>query len=369
MIEKRPPKIEDPLELNEEAQSTTHFHDDILDDVEIDGADPKLDDDSAELTAAMLRKQKLNGALMTYGVGAAFFGIMVLLAYPHFKHYFVKPEPTTQQFAGVPLPPEARINHFAADTNPSGPAALGQAGQDVAAMRPATAGSPPSSSAVPSGAAQSGGDVSTATVSGTETAAASAPIMLPVPPSGNLPPVAPVASANGSTASGIPYSSKGDLPGASTEQVEGPATTAKLAEVDGKLASMQGKIDAMTAERDSGAGQLKQLQDSIDGLQKQVTELARVRQAPVEPRHNASAAASAEGNVEPTVARVHPHRQVASWELRSASPGTALIGHPGSNDLQSVAVGDMVSGLGRITSIQEQDGHWVVQASGGSVSQ
>lgn len=56
------------------------------------------------------------------------------------------------------------------------------------------------------------------------------------------------------------------------------------------------------------------------------------------------------------------------WVLRSAQPGRAVIAKADTNDLQNVAVGDTVSGLGRIVSIQNEGGRWVVRGTQGEVS-
>ncbi len=91
-------------------------------------------------------------------------------------------------------------------------------------------------------------------------------------------------------------------------------------------------------------------------LQKQVTDLATVTSKDV-----------------PATPAVRRHDTVtlgsSNWQLRSAVEGMALLGRVNSSELKRVSVGDMVSGLGKVTSISEQDGHWVVEATGGSISQ
>jgi len=58
-----------------------------------------------------------------------------------------------------------------------------------------------------------------------------------------------------------------------------------------------------------------------------------------------------------------------SWTLRSAQTGKAVIALKGTQDLQSVAVGDTVKGLGRITAIEQENGVWIVRTTQGSVFQ
>ena len=59
----------------------------------------------------------------------------------------------------------------------------------------------------------------------------------------------------------------------------------------------------------------------------------------------------------------------AKWELRSARPGHATLYSTGSSDLKNVEVGDVLSGIGRIQSIQIEGGLWVVRGTKGNVSQ
>lgn len=65
----------------------------------------------------------------------------------------------------------------------------------------------------------------------------------------------------------------------------------------------------------------------------------------------------------------HPKNSASDWQLRSAQPGQAVVSLKGSNDLNTVAVGDKLSGVGRITSINAENGKWVVRGTQGFVSQ
>lgn len=57
------------------------------------------------------------------------------------------------------------------------------------------------------------------------------------------------------------------------------------------------------------------------------------------------------------------------WFLRSAQPGSAILGDRNSPNSISVKIGDRVQGLGRVTSIAIINGKWVVSGSESSVSQ
>lgn len=61
--------------------------------------------------------------------------------------------------------------------------------------------------------------------------------------------------------------------------------------------------------------------------------------------------------------------QKQAWSLKSASIGKAILSEKATGDLETVRVGDVVSGLGRIVSISNVGSLWVVKGTSGSVSE
>lgn len=60
----------------------------------------------------------------------------------------------------------------------------------------------------------------------------------------------------------------------------------------------------------------------------------------------------------------------SAWVLKSAKPGTAWVATKGSSELKTVSVGDVLSGVGKITSIdRDSSGRWVVSGTKGFVRQ
>lgn len=57
------------------------------------------------------------------------------------------------------------------------------------------------------------------------------------------------------------------------------------------------------------------------------------------------------------------------WVLKGAQPGRAMVSRPGESDMRSVAVGDSLPGIGRITAISYENGRWLVQGTQGAVRQ
>ncbi len=58
-----------------------------------------------------------------------------------------------------------------------------------------------------------------------------------------------------------------------------------------------------------------------------------------------------------------------SWVLKSAQPGKAVIAEGGTNYLRSVEVGSTLSGIGKITSISNETGRWIVRGTQGRIAQ
>jgi hypothetical protein len=57
------------------------------------------------------------------------------------------------------------------------------------------------------------------------------------------------------------------------------------------------------------------------------------------------------------------------WVLRSAADNSAWVAHPGDSQLYQVTVGDQLPGVGKIISIQQQNGAWVVAGTQGQIRQ
>ena len=57
------------------------------------------------------------------------------------------------------------------------------------------------------------------------------------------------------------------------------------------------------------------------------------------------------------------------WVLKSAQPGKAIVAEAGTNYLRSVEVGASLPGLGKVTSISNVSGRWVVQGTQGRITQ
>lgn len=57
------------------------------------------------------------------------------------------------------------------------------------------------------------------------------------------------------------------------------------------------------------------------------------------------------------------------WVLKAVQPGKAWISRPGSNEMKTVKIGDMLAGIGKITAIDLVEGRWVVQGTSSKITQ
>jgi|GEM_PF-3451421 len=69
------------------------------------------------------------------------------------------------------------------------------------------------------------------------------------------------------------------------------------------------------------------------------------------------------------VVKSAPAKPSISWSLRGASPGKALIARTGTDNLQTVTVGETIASVGKVTSIAVENGRWVVRGTTGTIKQ
>jgi hypothetical protein len=165
--------------------------------------------------------------------------------------------------------------------------------------------------------------------------------------------------------------------------------TARVDNLQKALDQANQQLGQMTNVSPSGPS-AKDMQDRIDRLEKQLADMHRPQSAPT----RAASVALSDSEVvtvAPAKAAAHKHKtakpvahkakpakkahQVAakesapsSWILRAAVPGQAWVASDAtSHDLKQVQVGDTLTGIGRITAIQQQGDQWIVKGSKGSI--
>ncbi len=169
-----------------------------------------------------------------------------------------------------------------------------------------------------------------------------------------------------------------ELP-ARTLSVDNGALEGRVADIERSNAALSDKVETTNDKID-------QLVNSIAGLESQIKAIAvqaekapavqaKPKAAPAKPKP-APAKTVTKKTTAPKAApkpvaqaKSKPKVVATSWKLRSAQPGKATISAKNSQDMRSVEVGQTISGLGRITSIAQENGKWVVRGTKSSVSQ
>ncbi len=163
-----------------------------------------------------------------------------------------------------------------------------------------------------------------------------------------------------------------------------------LGALDGRLQDVLKRMEQIESE----LGSVKTAkQTDTEGLQKTIeslkAEIAELKRRPVAAQSPAKVAKLEVDEPEPAVEeqpaprkksapkKPKPAAKVATatpassgrWELRAAQPGRAWVSKPGERDMQSVEVGQTISGIGRVTGILYQNGRWTVQGTQGQINQ
>lgn len=179
--------------------------------------------------------------------------------------------------------------------------------------------------------------------------------------------------------------------------------TKALEAVDSRLEELFKRIEQVESEigsvKDSKQADTQDLEQTVESLKAEIAELKN-RPVPAPPKAesartekpsaaneepDADEPAAEEGAEEaprPAVkkaAKPKPAKPAAKkpavtassgrWELRAAQPGRAWVSRPGERDMQSVEVGQSLTGIGRVTAILYQNGRWTVQGTSGQINQ
>lgn len=151
-----------------------------------------------------------------------------------------------------------------------------------------------------------------------------------------------------------------------TREAGAPMTNTASGELARKLDAVLERmeiIEARMAEWAALDADISALQKRLASLEKQPRKQSAPSSPPVSrPARNGTPAAALE--------RDQPASSPsASWVLKAAQPGQAMVAKKGENDIISVMVGETIAGIGRITSIAVQNGQWVVEGTDGKITQ
>jgi intracellular multiplication protein IcmG len=159
----------------------------------------------------------------------------------------------------------------------------------------------------------------------------------------------------------------------SSAQTENPTSdkmTAELSQMNEMLSSLADRMgdleDKVGVLADSSGGaptaDLKEIKVALSKLEKRVNAIAEDSSS----ASHAFAPAASKAAPLKTAAQVPATKE---WILKAAQPGRAIVTRAGSDETYAVSVGENLDGIGKISSVSQQDGKWVVQGASGKIVQ
>lgn len=159
-----------------------------------------------------------------------------------------------------------------------------------------------------------------------------------------------------------------------TNTAASPETGQQLTDLNNRLDQFAARLESLSEKLDmvenaptqqpsaSNTSELSAMEKTVATLEAKIKELEKEKAAPAPKKAQPTRTTSAPVQRTPT-------RAAPQWDLRGASPGQAYVAERGTQNLRTVSVGDSLSGVGRITSIAQQSGRWVVQGTSGRITQ
>jgi hypothetical protein len=181
----------------------------------------------------------------------------------------------------------------------------------------------------------------------------------------NITPTAPIETAQIqeeqlSTPDAAPQLENSDDLNAITSQVE--AMDTRLNDLTSRMDQIMVKLDAepaMSAPTMNNDA-ISKMENTISTLEKRIETLSKAK-APVKRQAKKAVTTKKEA---PKISKPK-----IVWELRGASPEQAYVAQRGTQNLRTVAVGETLDGIGRVTSIAIENNRWIVRGTSGVITQ
>lgn len=374
--------IDDPVD---DLKSDESYGDD-LSDTAWDESDDS--DESGTKEPATAKKKKGS----SFNLIVISLGVLLFLGFAYFKFAAPPPPAAPRDMAAVPATDGAIPEEMAATSPPPAPAMeLGDLPQP--SEMPSVPANAPPMAENPSGAVDLAPAPDFTMVPDmpppvsdvpAETSVASAVIPSEPAPVVDIPqievPPTPAATSSDPVPPMLPaQNDQATSPAPSVPQASGFApdaeTTARLEAVTKELAEVKEKVQAAPAQDltpvltqlDAIATRLARLEDRVQQeaarppVPTQESEPVRAASKPL--AESSPSLASAQTTSESAVSRAPRYR------LQAVSGGKAYLAPARGGELLTVQAGDLVDGLGRIQSIEQRVGRWVVIGTKGRVSQ
>lgn len=145
---------------------------------------------------------------------------------------------------------------------------------------------------------------------------------------------------------------------AAPENEEITALNARISDMEEMLSNIESRLQNQDTT---------ELQDQIDTLSRQISDMQSTADSTPEPAATATAPKPA---APPATRPAEPATEEPDWILRSADSGAAWVSKADSDDMRQITVGDTLSGIGEVRSIEfDRYQGWVVTGSTGSITQ
>ncbi len=161
------------------------------------------------------------------------------------------------------------------------------------------------------------------------------------------------------------------------EKMQAPVDDTRLSAIQTSLERLESRLDTMNAsapaQRSAPRASVREASDDVitgDGTPAPVKKRSGTAKKASKPKSTSShwdQPYAPQGGSSGSLRNASASSGNGGWELRGAQPGRAIIARGG--DIREVAVGDNVPGLGEVTGVASMNGNWVVQGTGGRVSQ
>ncbi len=127
-----------------------------------------------------------------------------------------------------------------------------------------------------------------------------------------------------------------------------------------------------TLKLDMIIDQLENIEASLSQMERRITKLEKTpRKAATSTKSSRSSQKSSSTAATPPANKKQASKANSDkkWVLKSAQPNQAMVAKQGESDMVRISVGETLSGIGRITAIDMQNGQWIVQGTKGSITQ
>lgn len=143
----------------------------------------------------------------------------------------------------------------------------------------------------------------------------------------------------------------------------------QISDLNNALSQKDQTIDSLENQVQGMENNLAQKDKELAALKKELQVAQKASSVPAPKTQNKPKVSDKPAAPKKTASKQAEKEIMPKWELRSAQPGRAYVSIKGSNDVQVIEKGDTLHGIGKILSISNKNGLWVVQGSNSNITQ